>query len=203
MDRRTSFSRFVEGTACARVPGLLCATVLTWTPSVDAGSGPTPSGVTRDWTGSGADNNWNTDANWDSGAPDGGDGLTFSGGSDTISNNNLVSGTSPTASNPNPGFEIVRILFDNDGSPSETGSFTLTGNSVRVGTASGNDGITTAGVSGTSITDTIALDLQLFANSPNGNFVDFEINSNHDLRIDGVVYDGTGVESYVRKTGDG
>ena len=149
--------------------------------------GPQPAGQ-RDWVGGGADDNWNTDDNWqdpgngnaNDAPPSGGNAsLVFQGETQTSSNNDF-----------GDGYDVADILFSNDGSLGRTAGFVLDGNSIDIGSTDGSGGIvSTAAVSDglAAITDTIALDMELFASDD----IDFEINSNHHLRVTGIISDQT------------
>ena len=164
---------------------------------LDAGGGG--SSTTRNWEGGAGNGNWNEAQNWR-------EGETGTGGSGVPGDNDILifDGNTQTSTTNNLGnlFDVTDLVFRNDGSSGKTASFFLNGDSIEIGASNGGGGtIGTAAVpTGPPITDTIALDIQLYAS----NFIGFEIHSNHDLRIAGNVIDSTSVSSTgLTKTGAG
>jgi autotransporter-associated beta strand protein len=105
--------------------------------------------ATFTWDGGGADNNWQTAANWNpDGAPasDGSASLAFSGTTRTAANNNFTADT-----------VFAGITLANDYSSGKTAAFTLSGNRIVLG---GNLTGANLTVDGT-ITDTISLPILL------------------------------------------
>jgi fibronectin-binding autotransporter adhesin len=105
---------------------------------------PASYAATRTWSGGGGDNNWNTAGNWNALPAPPSDSLTFTGTTQTTTNNNFAADSIFTG-----------ITFDNT---STGGSFTLGGNRITLG---GNIG--TNGTTGTP-TQTVALDMILNGN---------------------------------------
>lgn len=116
------------------------------------------------WSGGGANANWSTSANWNV-APASGNTLNFGGILQTVTNNDLTADTS-----------FGPINFTNDGTTGKTGAFTLAGNRIILGGT-----ISLTAVSGTTIEDTISLDMVL--NSTR--IVDAA--TNHSLKITGII----------------
>ncbi len=132
------------------------------------------------WDGGGADNFWNTTANWDSDTlPNFANAISFIG--------NLRNGAT---NNVTPDTTIGGINFTNDGSAGFTNAFTLSSNRITLG---GN--ITTTAASA-AITDIISLNMIL-----NGNRT-ITTNANHNLSISGVISE-TGVARSLIKDGAG
>jgi fibronectin-binding autotransporter adhesin len=104
------------------------------------------------WDGGGLDTNWSTSDNWSTNTlPPANSALIFSGNIGTLNNNDLEAGT-----------QFNGISFGNTNQPDSTSAFTLAGNSIKLG---GNVSTTTpTGPDGT-ITDTIALNMELVSNS--------------------------------------
>ena len=135
------------------------------------------------WVGAAGDGNWNSGANWDTGAvPALAQVLTFSGNMQTITSNNIGS------------FTAASFLFTNDGTSGKTSSFTLGGpNGV---TSSASFSINTTAVTGTAITDTISLNLTL------NNNASINTGASHNLIASGAILNGTGQRTFS-KTGLG
>jgi fibronectin-binding autotransporter adhesin len=136
------------------------------------------------WDGGGVDGFWNTANNWDNDTvPAASQNLTFSGNAQTITSNN------------NPAGFIVgtgsayAITFANN-STNATSGFTLAGSSIVLG----GDIITAA--SGSAITDTISLGMQL-----NGNRT-INTGVNHNVIISGLVSQNSGAKQFI-KAGSG
>ncbi len=114
------------------------------------------------WDGGGADNNWNTAANWDSNTlPTFTNAITFAGATRLSPNNNRTAAST-----------IGGINFTN----TATNAFTLGGASVTLG-----GGITTTAATSGSLTDTINLAVILNATRT------VTTNTNHNLTINGVI----------------
>ena len=127
------------------------------------------------WDGGGADNNWNTAANWDGDSlPNFANAITFQGATRLSPNNNRTAAST-----------IGGISFTN----TATNSFTLGGNSVTLG----GDITTTAATSG-SLTDTISLALILSDSRT------ITTNASHHLTISGVI---SGTNFGITKAGSG
>jgi autotransporter-associated beta strand protein len=113
------------------------------------------------WDGGGADNNWNTAANWDGDTlPNFASAITFAGPTRLTPSNNLAANT-----------PIGGINFTN----TATNAFTLSGNAITLG---GNI-VTTAATA--ALTDTISLAMALNAART------ITTNTNHHLTISGVI----------------
>ncbi len=69
-------------------------------------SGPTRLPLVQTWTGSGADDNWSTAANWSSGPLAAGDPLVFGAPVRQLNNNDISSLTTPSVSFTTGGFEL-------------------------------------------------------------------------------------------------
>ena len=137
------------------------------------------------WDGGGVDGFWNTAANWDTDTvPAALQNLTFSGNVQTITTNNIGSFTVGTGA-----ASTYAITFTNNGTIGTSG-FTLAGSSIVLG----GDIITAA--SGSAITDTISLGMQM-----NGNR-GANTSTNHNLIISGLVSQVSGTRQFT-KAGDG
>jgi len=134
------------------------------------------------WDGGGADNFWQTDANW---TPDGkpaSDGtsvLSFVGGTRTAPANNFDADTV---------FAGLNLL--NDGTSGKTAAFSLSGNRLTLG---GNISSTAAS---SAITDTISLPFLLSGTRT------FTLNNNHHLTVSSGI-DETGGSWGLTKSGSG
>ena len=134
------------------------------------------------WNGGGADNNWQTGANWTNAIPPATDGtasLTFSGNTRTVTTNTIAADTVLT------GINLV-----NDNSSGKTSAFTLSGNRITLG---GNISST---ASSAAITDTMSLPVLLNGTRTN------TINTLHHLTISGVIGE-TGGSYGLTKVGAG
>jgi len=138
------------------------------------------------WDGGGGDGFWNTVNNWDNNAlPAAPQNLTFSGNVQTTTTNNIASGytvsTNATA--------LFAINFTNNGTIGTSG-FTLAGSSLVLG------GDIATAASGSAITDTIILAMQM-----NGNR-SVNTGANHNVVISGLVSQ-SGSSRQLTKSGDG
>jgi len=125
------------------------------------------------WDGGGADNNWQTDANWTpDGKPDadGSAALVFSGTARTAANNDFAADT-----------VFAGITFGNDNSSGKTGVFTLSGNRIVL---DGDIATALLTVNGT-LTDTIALPILL--SGTRTITLNQAASKNHNLTISGTI----------------
>jgi len=137
--------------------------------------------ATCTWDGGGADNNWQTAANWSGDAAPADDGsatLAFSGGTRTAAVNDFAADTI---------FAGLSCL--NDGTSGKTAAFTLSGNSITLG---GNMVSTTASA---AITDTISLPLLLSDTRT------FTLNNNHHLTVSSIIGETGGSYGLVKGGG--
>ena len=122
------------------------------------------------WDGGGVDGFWNTANNWDNDTvPAASQNLTFSGNVQTITTNNIASfivGTGVAST--------YAITFANN-STNATSGFTLAGSSIVLG------GDISTAASGSAITDTISLAMQMSGNRT------VNTGANHNLIISGLV----------------
>jgi fibronectin-binding autotransporter adhesin len=131
------------------------------------------------WDGGGGSGLWNTAANWDNDTvPSASQNLTFRGDVQTTTTNNIsagfIVGTAPTA-----------ITFANDGTNATSG-FTLAGSSIVLG------GDISTVASGSAITDTISLAMQMTGNRG------VNTSTNHNLIISGAISQATGTRSFTK-----
>jgi len=135
----------------------------------------TSKGLAFTWTGGGADNNWNTSANWGGALPAGAttNNLVFGGTSRQNSTNNLSSLTEGW------------VQFNN-------GGFTLNGNALTLNPAGSGMFTNLAG------TNTVALDLNLSA----GNKL-WNIAAGSELRLAGAVANASGANALITLIGGG
>ena len=127
------------------------------------------------WDGGAGDGNWNSALNWDNDAvPISPSTLTFIGNTQTTTTNNISAGYNATA-----------ITFTNNGTNAASG-FTLAGSSIAVG----GDIVTAA--SSTSITDTIALDLQWTGNRA------VNAGTSHNVIISGAISQSNGTRTFTK-----
>jgi len=124
---------------------------------------------THTWTGA-TDGDWNDAGNWDIGIPVGGDGLIFSGTSNTTTNNDLAV------------IGIAGIQFNNTTAGE---SFSLAGSDINLTGA-----ITTAAVVGDgTIEDTISLRLR-----PTAAVQGINLGADHNLTISGEIFGPQAIE---------
>lgn len=141
-----------------------------------------PSLADQIWDGGGADNFWNTAANWGADVlPTFTNAITFGGVTQTSTSNNLTADT-----------VIGGINLTNDGTAGRNAAFTLAGNRFTLG---GNI-IQTAVTSG-SINDTITADLVLNASRI------LQAAASHSLTISSVISDGAGGFGLLKQGGSG
>jgi autotransporter-associated beta strand protein len=136
----------------------------------------------RTWTGLGATNLFSNPGNWNGGttAPSSGDSLTFPAGASQL-----------TASNDFSNFNFQSISFTG-------GKYTIGGNAITLGSASGiNNGSTLSDISGAT-TNHITLNVS-FAGSAGTEAV--AIGSGTVLTIDGTVSGAAGVQLVKQQTG--
>jgi fibronectin-binding autotransporter adhesin len=133
------------------------------------------------WDGGGGDGFWNTANNWDNNAvPASAQNLTFSGDLQTITTNNIASFTVGTGV-----ASTFAITFTNN-STNATSGFTLAGSSIVLG------GDISTAASGSAITDTISLTMQM-----NGNRT-VNTSTNHNLVISGLISQSSGTRQLVK-----
>ena len=162
---------------------------------------------TQFWDGTGGDGNWNTAANW------GGDGLpafsttainfgSLSSAAGTAFGNVVVPTQTTANNNLTAGTVIKGINFGNTGVANRTAAYTLTGNSIILGTGT-NDSITTTAITagGAAIQDVISLNIDLGSGTGAQNRV-FNTGTNHNLKVDGVI-SGTSTTWGLMKQGLG
>ncbi len=114
-------------------------------------SAPSAFAATRTWSGT-TNATWSTGTNWGANAtaPVAGDTIAFIGLNNVANTNDLAADTS---------FAAINFTGNNN---TTSGNFTLSGNRITLG---GNITTTGAGVGGGILSDTIALDIVLSANS--------------------------------------
>ncbi|MDF1824339.1 MAG: autotransporter-associated beta strand repeat-containing protein [Verrucomicrobiales bacterium] len=126
------------------------------------------------WNGDGSDSNWSTVTNWVSdGPPVDNDTLIFAGNTQVTSTNDLTVDTI-----------INGIQFTNDGTASELGEFTLSGNQIIL-----NGPITTTAPATGTLTDVIDFDIEMnkgLAVVANGNGTD----ADHNIIFNGEISGG-------------
>ncbi len=138
--------------------------------------------TTNTWNGGGADGNWTTGGNWGGTAPSTAAGVTNAlvfGGTSQLSMNNdytsFLAGLGISANN-------TGVTFANDNTSGKTGQFTLSGNKLLLG---GN--IQSTQVNSGSLTDTIALDMQI-----KGGTRVITAAKNHSIEVSGVISEDAG-----------
>ena len=139
------------------------------------------------WDGSGLDNNWLTDGNWN---PDG------APAQDTLST--LIFGgeqRTGTVNNYPPGTVFAGITFANDYSTGKKAAFTNSGASITLG----GDVVTTLPTVAGTLVDTIAHDMILsgtrtFTVSTNGTMI-------HNLIVSGVISESGGAQGLIKAGG--
>lgn len=133
------------------------------------------------WDGGGVDGFWNTANNWDNDTvPLALQNLTFSGNVQTTTTNNIVSfpvGTGVAST--------YAITFANN-STNATSGFTLAGTNIALG----GDIVTAA--SSSSITDTIALNVQMTGNRS------VTASNNHNVIISGAISQVSGTRTFTK-----
>jgi autotransporter-associated beta strand protein len=142
LDMKTRLSRTLRSTARLSLPLTSAIIALLSSHSAIAGN---------NWDGGGGTGSWNTPANWNldtlpsTGAP-----LNFAGNVQNITTNNLAA----------TDLSFAGIGFNSTGIAGSSNAFTLAGNRITLG---GNIA-TAANTAGTTITDTISLDMILDGN---------------------------------------
>jgi autotransporter-associated beta strand protein len=138
--------------------------------------------TTNTWNGGGANGNWTTGGNWGGTAPSTAAGVTNAlvfGGTSQLSMNNdytsFLAGLGISANN-------TGVTFTNDNTSGKTGQFTLSGNKLLLG---GN--IQSTQVNSGSLTDTIALDMQI-----KGGTRVITAAKNHSIEVSGVISEDAG-----------
>jgi fibronectin-binding autotransporter adhesin len=136
------------------------------------------------WSGGGSDANWSTGPNWAGTAPTGTDALIFTGSTNLITSNDILSLTPANGTAP-----VAAIAFTNASNVSG-GAFILAGNAITLGGAIN----TTAMTTGTLI-DTISLQLNLTAPRT------ITTATNHGLTISGLVSETVVGSGGITKSG--
>jgi len=136
----------------------------------------------NNWDGGGVYGFWNTANNWDNDTvPASAQNLTFSGGLQTTTSNdfsaNFIVGTGVAST--------FAITFANN-STNATSGFTLAGSSIVLG------GDISTAASGSAITDTISLAMQLSGNRT------INTSTNHNLIISGLISQNSGNRQLVK-----
>ncbi len=142
----------------------------------------TAQAVTFTWDGGGADNFWQTDANWSTDAKPASDGtaaLAFSGNTRTSAANNFAADTV---------FTGLSLL--NDASGGKTAAFTLSGTQITLG------GSVVSTAASAAITDTISFPILLSGTRT------FTMNNSHHLTVSSGISE-TGGSFGLVKTGGG
>lgn len=115
--RKTSNIRHEYPRRGSRVAALR-RTIAAWcTLGVTLACAGTAHAAVRTWTGGGADDNWSTVANWDTGVPMANDSVAFTGSTRLTPNNDLPANRT-----------ILGVTFS-----AAAGAFTLTGNAIDLG----------------------------------------------------------------------
>jgi autotransporter-associated beta strand protein len=131
------------------------------------------------WDGTGADNNITTPENWnDDLVANFGSAITFAGNVRNAVFNDRAAASSFNA-----------ISFTNNGTTGRTNAFTLTGNSITLGSNISTTAVTT----GPAITDVIDVDIIL-----SGNNRTFTTNTDHNLTISGDISNGSGNGAFIK-----